>query len=213
MFVKRLAFNVLILDDHVLLAQSLANCLSGLDGVGDVMIAGTPKEAAAYVATAAPEVVLVDYRLDGSFGTDFIKDMKRLGSTSEFVVLTAADSAKVRREARLAGAVCVIHKSSSLRDLTQEILKIGSPLVRVSRELAEEAVMEGTHSTLTSREREVLQCTLAGLSNKEIARTLFLSPNTVRNHLANVRHKLGAKSKLELAATSSLARLEHSTLN
>ena len=179
MFVKSLAFNVLILDDHVLLAQALANCLSGLDGVGDVMIAGTPEEAAAYVVTAAPEVVLVDYRLDGSFGTDFIKDMKRLGSTSEFVVLTAADSAKVRREARLAGAVCVIHKSSSLRDLTQEIVKIGQPLVRVSRELAEEAVMGGAHSTLTSREREVLQCTLAGLSNKEIARTLFLSPNTV----------------------------------
>ncbi len=196
--VETLSFNVLILDDHVLddhvlLAQALAVCLRELDGIRDVMVSGTTEEAAAYVTTAAPEVVLVDYRLDGSLGTEFIKDMKQLGSNSEFVVLTTSDSVKVRHEARLSGAIGVIHKSASLHDLTQEVVRMGTTLVYVSRELAEEAVMDGARSTLTSRELEVLQCVLARLSNKTIARTLFLSPNTVRNHLANVRRKLGAK--------------------
>ena len=201
---ESLAFNVLILDDHVLLAQALANYLREVDGVGNVMVAGTPDEAAAYVTTAAPEVVVVDYRLNGSFGTDFIKEMKELGSASEYIVLTAADSSKVRHEAQLGGALCCIHKSSSLRDLTQELVRIGSPLARVEREAAEQEVRAGDRSTLTVREREVLQCVLTGMSNKDIARTLFLSPNTVRNHLTNVKHKLGAKSKLELAATALL---------
>jgi DNA-binding NarL/FixJ family response regulator len=204
--VESLEFNVLILDDHVLVAQALANCLSEVDGVGDVMVASTTDEAAAYVTTAAPEVVVVDYRLDGSFGTDFIKEMRELGSVSAYVILTAADTSKVRNEARLAGALCCIHKSSSLHDLTQEIVRIGSPLARMDREAVEEAMRAGSRSTLTVREREVLQCVLTGMSNKDIARTLFLSPNTVRNHLTNVKHKLGAKSKLELAATAPLPR-------
>jgi DNA-binding NarL/FixJ family response regulator len=210
--VETLSFNVLILDGHVLLAQTLAVCLRELDGVRDVVVAGTTEEAAAYVTTTAPEVVLVYYRLDGSLETEFIKDMKQLGSNSEFVVLTASDSVKVRHEARLSGAIGVIHKSASLHDLTQEVVRVGATLVHVSRELAEEAVMDGARSTLTSRELEVPQRVLARLSNKTIARTLFLSPNTVRNHLANVRRKLEAKSKLELAVISSLASLENTTL-
>ena len=197
------AARVLIVDDHEVLAASLAQVLDHEPDLTVVGSAGTLEKARALLATAAPDVVLLDHRMPDGDGVEAIPELLALRPEASVVVLTATTADHVLIAAIEGGASGFVSKTRGLDEVTSAVRaaaageSVISPemlarlLPRLHRREAE------PRDTLTDREREVLQLLAEGLSNAAIAERLVVSVHTVRNHVANLSTKLGAHSKLE----------------
>jgi DNA-binding NarL/FixJ family response regulator len=168
-----------------------------------VGIAGTLERARALVATAAPDVILLDHRLPDGDGASAIGQLRALRPSVRVVMLTASAADHVLVTAIEAGASGFVSKTRSLAELTSAVRAAASGEAVISPELLVRLLprlhRSGRigHSDLTEREREVLGLLAEGLSNAAIAGQLTVSVHTVRNHVANLSAKLGAHSKLE----------------
>jgi DNA-binding NarL/FixJ family response regulator len=194
---------VLIVDDHEVLAASLAQVLDQEPDLTVVGAAGTLAKARALLATETPDVVLLDHRMPDGDGVEAIPGLLALRPQASIVVLTATTADHVLVAAIEGGASGFVSKTRGLGEVTGAVRaaaageSVISPemlarlLPRLHRREAE------PRDKLTEREREVLQLLAEGLSNAAIAERLFVSVHTVRNHVANLSTKLGAHSKLE----------------
>ncbi len=209
---------VLIVDDHTVLSQALADALS-LHGITEVRVAG-PHElgAEAVVALAQawrPSVVLLDLHLGD--GAPAIPLVPLLGSTgTAVVVLTALEDRTVWAQAVEAGAAGVLPKSVDFNDLVAAVRRAaaGQPLLEdweraellaevAQRRKADEQRLGAFHR-LTRREQEVLAALIDGRSAKQIARDLHVSMPTVRTHIRSLFDKLGVNSQ-RAAVTMALS--------
>jgi DNA-binding NarL/FixJ family response regulator len=194
---------VLIVDDHEVLASSLAMVLDGEPDLKCVGVAGTLERARALIASTAPDVILLDHRLPDGDGVAAIGELRALRPTAHVVVLTASAADHVLVSAIEAGASGFVSKSRSLEELTAAVRAAATGEAVISPEMLARLLPRlqrngrSRHSDLTEREREVLALLADGLSNAAIAERLFVSVHTVRNHIANLSAKLGAHSKLE----------------
>ena len=194
---------VLIVDDHEVLASSLAMVLDAEPDLRSVGVAGTLEKARAMVVSAAPDVILLDHRLPDGDGVASIGELRRLRPSAQVVVLTASAADHVLVAAIEAGASGFVSKSRSLDELTSAVRAAATGEAVISPEMLARLLPRlhrtgrSRHNDLTEREREVLGLLADGLSNAAIAERLFVSVHTVRNHIANLSAKLGAHSKLE----------------
>ena len=194
---------MLIVDDHEVLAASLAMVLDDQPGMTTVGVAGTIAKAKALVATAAPDVVLLDHRLPDGDGVAAIGELRAIRPSVEVVVLTASAADHVLVAAIEAGAAGFVSKTRGLQEVTAAVRAAASGESVISPELLARLLPRlhrggrGGATELTEREREVLGLLADGLSNAAIADRLTVSVHTVRNHVANLSAKLGAHSKLE----------------
>lgn len=208
---------VLIVEDHELLAQSLAVSLRG-DGV-DVAITAGPTAEDVLDATRehGPNLVLLDLDLGEVLGdgTGLIEPLLELGPA--VVVLTGSTDRIRHAECVEAGAQGVLSKALSYDDLLQAIgkaLEQGTLVSRLERDemLAElrrqrhaDAERLGVFATLTPREQQVLAALMDGKSADEIARDWVLSVATVRSQIRSLLTKLGVNSQLSAVALAQRA--------
>ncbi|GAB3791393.1 response regulator [Nocardioides ungokensis] len=194
---------VLVVDDHEVLASSLARVLDEEPDLASVGVAGTLERARAMIVTTAPDVVLLDHRLPDGDGVAAISELRALRPSIKVVVLTASAADHVLVAAIEAGASGFVSKTRSLGELTSAVRAAASGEAVISPELLARLLPRLSpsgrprHQELTEREREVLGLVAEGLSNAAIAERLVVSVHTVRNHVANLSAKLGAHSKLE----------------
>jgi DNA-binding NarL/FixJ family response regulator len=194
---------VLIVDDHEMFATSLRMALSQEADIDVVGTASSLAQAKNLVVTLEPTVVLLDHRLPDGLGVDAISELKRLRSEAKVVVLTAAAEDTMLVNATEAGCAGFLLKTSPLEELVTAVRTAAAGEMLVSTELLARLLSRmrgdrGGHAAdLTAREREILQLIAEGLTNAAIARRLFISVNTVRNHVQSLLAKLGAHSKLE----------------
>jgi len=193
---------VLIVDDHEVLAASLALVLDDHPRMVSVGVARTLAQGRAMITTASPDVLLLDHRLPDGDGVDAIPELRALRPSMSVVVLTASVSDLVLIEAIEAGAAGFVSKSRSLAEVTAAVLAASAGEAVISPELLTRLLPKLHRQTapgtqLTPREREVLNMLAQGLSNAAIAERMTVSVHTVRNHVANLSAKLGAHSKLE----------------
>ena len=194
---------VLVVDDHVMFATSLGMALSQEFDLAVVGTAGSLAEARRWVATDAPDVLVIDHRLPDGFGVEAIPELKRLAPHMRIVLMSAAVDDAALVSAVENGASGFLSKSASLDELVQavraaaagEVLVSPALLARLLPRLSRER--HGIGSELTPREVEALELLAEGLTNSAIAERLGISVNTVRNHIQNVLAKLGVHSKLE----------------
>ena len=195
---------VLIIDDHEVLASSLAMVLDDEPDLKSVGVAGSLEKARALIATTAPDVILLDHRLPDGDGVAAIGELRALRPSAQIVVLTASAADHVLVAAIEAGASGFVSKSRSLEELTAAVRAAATGEAVISPEMLARLLPRLQRhgrprpSDLTEREREVLGLLADGLSNAAIAEQLFVSVHTVRNHIANLSAKLGAHSKLEV---------------
>jgi DNA-binding NarL/FixJ family response regulator len=198
---------VLIVDDHEALAEALAQVLDAEPDLHSVGVAGTLAKARAMLLTAAPDVVLLDHRLPDGDGVSAIGEFRAIRPDLKIVILTASAADHVLVTAMEAGASGFLSKTRGIREVTSAVRAAASGEAVISPELlarllprltrgAGHATTGGLHD-LTEREREVLGLLADGLTNAAIGTRLFISVHTVRNHISNLSHKLGAHSKLE----------------
>lgn len=194
---------VLIVDDHRVLSELLTEALTARDDITVVGMAGTAAEALRTVKMLRPDVVLLDYDLPDADGVSLIGPILEASPDSRVLMLTSYTDRVILSEAIDAGCAGFITKRSSTDEIAAAVLAVRSDQTPVSPDMVRHLVAkdhERVGSDLTEREVEVLRLAAKGLSNKEIAEHLFLSVNTVRNHMQRVLNKLGAHSKLEAAA-------------
>ena len=197
------ATRVLVVDDHEVLASSLALVLDTEPDLTSVGVAGSLADARRLIGTTAPDVLLLDHRLPDGDGVTAIPELRQLRPTLRVVVLTASAADHVLIAAIEAGASGFVSKTRGLEEVTAAVRAAATGEAVISPELLTRLLPRlgrrspTPHQDLTEREREVLGLVADGMTNAAIAEHLVVSVHTVRNHVANLSAKLGAHSKLE----------------
>lgn len=194
---------MVIVDDHRVLAELLTAALSASDEVAVVESIGTAAGAVARVGAMQPDVVILDYDLPDADGVSVVSSIKAACTTCRVLMLTSYTDPVILSEAFDAGCDGFVTKRNGASEILSAVLAVASDETPVSADMVGALVRRddgAVGSDLTERELEVLRSASLGHSNKEIAAELFLSVNTVRNHMQHVLNKLGAHSKLEATA-------------
>ena len=197
------AIRVMIVDDHRVLAELLTAALSTGDEVTVVESVGTAADAIDRVGAVRPDVVILDYDLPDADGVSAVSSIKAACPSCRVLMLTSYTDPVILSEALDAGCDGFVTKRNGSSEILSAVLAVASDETPISPDMVRSLVRRdhaGARSDLTERELEVLRSASLGHSNKEIAAELYLSVNTVRNHMQRVLDKLGAHSKLEATA-------------
>ena len=206
---------VLVCDDHRVVAEGLAMVLEAQPDVEVVGVAGTVAEVRELAASLWPDVVLMDYALPDGDGVAATSAVKTARPEVKVVMLTSFVDVDVLVAAIEAGCSGFVTKHKAADELTAAVRLAAQGEALVSPDMLARLLprlrptYHGIGSDLTPREREVLDLLAQGESKEAIARRLFLSANTVRNHIQNILGKLGAHSRLEAVATATREGLIH----
>jgi two-component system, NarL family, nitrate/nitrite response regulator NarL len=202
------AVRVLVIDDHTLVADTLKATLSEQDGIVVVGVALNGADGIAMAADVTPDVVLVDFRLPDMTGADVIGSIARVVPQAKCVVLTGSGQERALVESIEAGALGFVTKHQRFGEVVAAIRAAAQGEASIAPAMLAKVLPHlrntpeaGTR--LTARERDVLDLMAAGKSNQEIAEELFISINTVRNHVANLLTKFEARSRVEAVAIAT----------
>ncbi|WP_262347610.1 response regulator [Nocardioides dongxiaopingii] len=199
---------VLVVDDQQLFRRGLTMLLAvepGLEVVGE---AGDGVEGTQLAETAAPDVVLLDVRMPKRSGIEACRAIKESVPTAKIIMLTVSDEEADLYEAVKSGASGYLLKDSSIEEVAQAIRVVADGQSLISPSMAIKLIDEfkqmsrperetGPALRLTERELDVLRLVAQSHSNKEIAARLFISENTVKNHVRNMLEKLQLHSRME----------------
>lgn len=166
---------------------------------------GSAEDAIAALPCNAPEIVLCDINLPGQPGPMAVRRLRELCPHTQCAMLTIFDDAENLFAALQAGAGGYLLKSASSEEILaglDELLAGGAPMSRpiarrVLASFAKPAPSPALATEVTSRERQVLDLLAEGLSYKEIAHRLGISPATVKNHLYRIYEKLAVRSRTQ----------------
>ena len=194
---------VLLVDDHAVFCDALSAILGLEADIQVVGRGGTVKEAVEAARRLEPDVVLLDVHMPDGSGVDATAAIKKYRPQTQVVILTSDEEESVLLAAVNAGVTGYLSKHEAVPQVLQavrsaaqgEALIAPYMLARLLRGIRHEAPAPST--PLTARELSVLIELSGGNDNDAIARTLRMSPNTVRTHVQNILSKLKVHSKLE----------------
>jgi DNA-binding NarL/FixJ family response regulator len=198
--------SILIVDDHEFVAVALANLLEMEPGVRVVATTGDGARALSLVSSGKVDVVVLDVRLaGGSDGTDLIPDFLRAAPDLKVLMLSAWGDARSLARAVEAGCHGYVLKDQTASELVRAVLAVADGETVFAPALLPQVLgmlrpKPMTQDALTARENEILQMLADGASTAQIAEALYLSVNTVRNHVHSLIRKLGVHSRLEAVA-------------
>ena len=199
---------VLVIDDHPLFRRGVTQLLAldpQLELVGE---ASSGEEGIALAAAREPDLILLDLNMKGLSGIDTLKRLRDSGSDARIVMLTVSDSADDLVAAIRAGADGYLLKDMDPELLLNRIREalFGRMVISDSLTGALAQALRGESVTatrdaaqLTDRERDILACLAAGMSNKLVARELNITEGTVKVHVKNLLKKLNFRSRVEAA--------------
>lgn len=206
---------VLICEDHHVVAQGLAMVLGAESDIEVVGVAGSVAEVRQMVVSRRPQVVLMDYGLPDGDGVSATAAIKASQPDVQVIMLTSYVDEDVLVAAIQAGCTGYVTKHKGADELTAAVRLAAEGEALVSPDMLARLLprlRRGNHGLgwdLTPRERQVLDLLATGESKEAIAHRLFLSTNTVRNHIQNILTKLGAHSRLEAVAAAAREGLLH----
>ena len=201
---------MLLVDDHDLFRSGLRSLLEeqGLQVVGEADNGG---EALRLVGELAPDVVVMDLKMPGLTGVETTRQVTSIAPRTRVVVLTISVDDDDVMDAVVAGACGYLLKDSSIDTLIAGIRAAASGESLISPQIATKVLQQLRAQTadttaaktirteLSERELEVLRLIANGKDNAEIARELFISPKTVKNHISNILMKLQIENRIQAA--------------
>ncbi|QBX57398.1 response regulator transcription factor [Nocardioides seonyuensis] len=198
---------VVVVDDHPLFRDGVHTALGADDDLEVVGEAEDVASAISVTAELAPDVVLMDLNLPDGSGIEAVRELSARHPEVRVLVMTMSTDDDAVVAAMRAGARGFVVKGAGRRDLVESVRAVASggavfsPVVadRLAGYFTGLAAVPGREAfpQLTEREREVLELLARGLDNRGIARALFLSDKTVRNHVSNTLAKLEVSSRSE----------------
>ena len=187
---------VLLVDDHALIRSGVAAALAQKN-FEVVAEASSVSQGLAMLNTHKPEITLIDINLGSGSGIDLIKQAKKDGASSKFVVLTMHDDNQTLELAKAAGAVAFITKSAPTDRLLEVVQSVAAGVDRFLKAGEINILPERKDFDLTPRELEVLSLLPSGATANAIGGLLFLTEATIKTHLANLYRKLGAANRAQ----------------
>lgn len=196
---------ILVVDDHFMVRIGLCASLNVEPDMSVVAEAANGEEALRAYREHKPSLVLMDVRLPGMGGIDAAAAIRREFPNADILMLsTHAGEEEIYRSLQ-AGAAGYIMKSAAREQLLQAIRQVCHGERYIDPGLTSLLAARLSHRSLTSRELEVLQMIVKGLSNKEIAAALNIAEVTVKLHVSHVLEKLNVNDRTH-AATEALKR-------
>jgi len=203
------AIRILVADDHAIFRDGLRKLLEVADDVQIVGEASNGVECVKMLGKFKPDILLLDLRMPEKDGLGVLEEVNFDSLPTRVIVLTAAeDDRDVVRAMRL-GARGVVLKQSASDLLLKSIRKVYDGEIWLDNRMTAEVIDAFKKSSesgqrrekplLSDREKEIVQLVAQGFRNREIGEKLFISEQTVKNHLHNIFDKLGVSDRLELA--------------
>jgi two-component system nitrate/nitrite response regulator NarL len=200
---------ILVADDHAIFRDGLRKLLEVADDVQIVGEASNGVECVKMLQKLKPDILLLDLRMPEKDGLGVLEEVNFDSLPTRVIVLTAAeDDRDVVRAMRL-GARGVVLKQSASDLLLKSIRKVSDGEIWLDNRMTAEVIDAFKKSSesgqrrekplLSDREKEIVQLVAQGFRNREIGEKLFISEQTVKNHLHNIFDKLGVSDRLELA--------------
>jgi DNA-binding NarL/FixJ family response regulator len=204
--------SILIVDDHPLVREGLKVIIGRSSKFEVVGEAGSAREGFRMVEELKPDLVLLDISLPDESGIELTRRIKSALPEARILMVSMHSKIDYITEAFKAGATGYMVKESAAERLliAMESVATGEHYLDspVSHSVIQQLIKspekdmkiaDGAYVSLTPREQEILLVLAEGLSVKEIAGKLFISPKTVENHRNNIMKKLGLHSSIELA--------------
>lgn len=208
------SIRILIADDHPIVREGLRRLLTlegDLEVVGET---GDGDATLAMVEQLEPDILLLDLRMPGMDGLTCLQRVQRLNKKTRTIVLTASEDKNEFVQAMKLGCSGIVLKQTASELIVKSIRKVHAGEIWLDShttaavmrqfaspgELASQPGVRGRdRSPLSAREREIVALVAQGYKNKEMAEKMFISEQTVKNHLHNIFDKLGVSDRLELA--------------
>ncbi|MGH3445647.1 MAG: response regulator [Nocardioidaceae bacterium] len=209
---------VAVVDDQELFRRGLTMLLEVEDDIAVVGEAGDGVAATELAASTVPDVILMDVRMPKRSGIEACVAIKDAAPTAQIIMLTVSDEEADLYDAVKNGASGYLLKDSSIDEVAQAIRVVADGQSLISPSMAIKLLDEFKQMSrsdrqqlptprLTDRELEVLKLVAQGLNNREIAKRLFISENTVKNHVRNILEKLQLHSRMEAVMYSVREKL------
>ncbi|HYM12834.1 MAG TPA: response regulator transcription factor [Bryobacterales bacterium] len=201
---------ILVAHDEPLFRDGLAKLLALEADFHVVAEAKNGAQALDLLPRCKPDIVLLDLKMPGVGGLATLEKLQSQRTRARVIVLTAPGDERPCADAMRLGACGIVPKQLAAECLAACIRQVHSgeiwlgaraqaALLAQSLTPPETAAADGERSLLSPRERQIVALVAQGLKNKQIAEQLFISDQTVKNHLHNIFDKVGAGDRLELA--------------
>ena len=202
--------NLLIADDHSMVRQGLKQILELEKDITVTAQASNGSEAVRLAREFKPDIILMDINMPGTNGLQAIKEIKQEKLPSKVIVLTIHEDREYLFKTLQMGAEGYVLKDAEPAVLIEAIRNVynGQSYIQpnMTRELVKEFNRVTLHekeksdeNNLTCREIEVLELIAEGMINKEIAKQLYISEKTVKNHVSNIFKKLEVSDRTQAA--------------
>src|SRR5579884_3866219 len=221
---------IVIADDHPIVRDGLRKLLTLEDDLEVVGEAADGREVLDRVQELEPDVLLLDLRMPNLDGLSALQALQQSNKSTRVIVLTASEDKNEFVQAMKLGCSGIVLKQTAPELIVKSIRKVqggeiwldSHTTAAVMRQFAAPGELGGPttsggggknreRSPLSTREREIVQLVAQGYKNKEMAEKMFISEQTVKNHLHNIFDKLGVSDRLELALYAIHHRLIESS--
>lgn len=204
---KNKPISIVLVDDHLLFRQSIKVLLSDMPDFVVVGESGDGRESLLMIEKLQPSVVILDITMSGLGGLELAPGIKKIAPKAKTIMLTMHENPEYVYRAFKVGCQGYVLKSDSADDLAKAIKVVAkgetylSPGITsdfISHLISKADAGDTSPSLLTPREQEVCSLVAQGRSTEQISADLFISPKTVRVHVANIMAKLSCKTRTEL---------------
>jgi two-component system, NarL family, response regulator len=193
---------ILIVDDHPIVVEGLTTLMEGQPDLEVVGTAENGADALELFTKLKPDVTLMDLRMPGMTGPEAIVALRKKHPAASVIVLTTYDREEDIFRVMAAGAKGFLLKTTFPDGIREAIRKVHAGGTLLAPELAARLAVRSVSPGLTERELGVLRLLSDGLSNKEIGAALFISEDTVKDHVSRIFVKLGVSDRTEAVFTA-----------
>lgn len=200
---------VILADQNEIFREGLAKLLKERKEIEVTCLCSNGKQVIERVRENEPDVVMIDSDITESNSVDTTSEIGKISPEVKVAVLTDSENQDHFSASMRAGAMGYLSKRMKIGDLVKSIdliekgqIVVSPPLAaKLAGKLTSRKTNEDTEKTpLSEREIEVLELLVKGHTNKEIARTLFITENTTRGHIKNILQKLQLRNRQQVAA-------------
>ena len=213
-----MTIRVFLLDDHELVREGIRSLLENELDIEVVGEASTASEALTRVPLAKPDVAILDVRLEEGSGIEVCRELRSANPDLSCLMLTSFADDDALYASVMAGSAGYVLKQIKPRELIEDVKRVANgeslmdprAVARVVERISNPPKTDSTTDSLSPQERRILELISEGMTNKQIAESMFLAEHTVKNYVTGLLRKLKMSSRTEAAIYATKRKAQES---